>query len=146
MNVAKYLFALWAGVLIYALLSLIIGAKGFSAQRQLEKEQKKQEANIEDLKIINRELENTIHSLLYDEDTLAVYARELGYATMNERFVRIVGLGGNQKNRTNPGGVVVAADPQYTPDRILRIIALGTGVTIIICMAISDFLKFLKDR
>jgi cell division protein FtsB len=146
MNEAKYLLAFWAGVFIYASLAIIYGPKGFYAHRQLEKEQKKQEANIDNLKMINNELENTINSLLYDEDTLAVYAREQGYASPEERFIRIVGLDLNQKNRSYVGGVVVAAEPQYTPDRTLRIIALSAGITIFICMAISDFLKNLKDR
>ncbi|MDR0496864.1 MAG: septum formation initiator family protein [Treponema sp.] len=145
MNAAKYLFALWAGVLIYASLSVIFGAMGFSAHRQLEKEQIKQEANMEELAIIGRDLENVMNSLLYDKDTLAVYAREHGYASRSERFIRIVGLGTNQKNRIYAGEVVVAAEPQFTPDRDIRVIALCAGITIIICMAFSDFLKSLKE-
>jgi hypothetical protein len=35
MKMAKYLFSLWAGVLIYASLFLLSGAKGFSAFGQL---------------------------------------------------------------------------------------------------------------
>jgi cell division protein FtsB len=146
MNAAKYIFAFWAGVLIYALLTLILGPKGFSAYRQLEKEQEKQAANVENLKILNRDLGNDMNSLLYDKDTMTVYAREQGYASLNERFIRIVGLGVNQKNRSHVGGVVTAAEPQYSSDRTLRIIALSAGITIFICIAISDFLKNLREK
>jgi len=146
MNAAKYLFPLWAGILIYASLTVLFGVKGFSAHRQLEREQIKQETNIESLVRINMELENTINSLLYDRDTLAVYARELGFASGSERFVRIVGLGLSQNTRTFAGEVVVAAKPQYTPEQIIRMIAIGTGLVILFCIALSDLLRHLKDR
>jgi cell division protein FtsB len=146
MRAAKYLFALWAGVLIYASLSVLFGSMSISAQRQLEREQRKQEANLESLKMINQSLEEITNSLLYDIDTLAVYAREQGYASRDERFARIVGLGVNLTNRTQAGTVVVAAGPQYTPDRTLRIIALCTGIAISICMLAFDVLRYFRER
>ena len=146
MKAVKYLFALWIGVLFYASLSIVFGAMGFSAYRQLQSEENKQEANVENLQLINRELDNTMNSLLYDKDTLAVYAREQGYASPNERFIRIVGLGVSQKNNTSAGEVVVAATPQYTPDRTIRIIAFCTAITLLICLAVFDIMRFLRER
>jgi len=146
MRAVKYLFALWAGVLIYALLSTIFGGMGISAYHQLEKEQKKQEENIENLKLINRELEETVNSLLYDRDTLAIIAREHGYASQQERFIRIVGLGINQKIKNSAGEVFNAAAPQYIQDKTLRIIAVCTGLTILICMVAFDAMRFLRER
>jgi cell division protein FtsB len=145
MKMAKYLFSLWAGVLIYASLFLLFGAKGFSAHRQLENEKKKQEINIESLKSINQELEDTMNSLLYDKDTLAVYAREQGYASPQERFMRIVGLGVNQKNKTFPGRAIAVADPQYTQDKTIMMIAFCSGASILLCMAVFDILKLFRD-
>jgi len=145
MKIAKYLFSLWAGVLIYASLFLIIGAKGFSAHRQLENEQKKQKANIESLKSVNQELEETMNSLLYDKDTLAVYAREQGYASPRERFIRIVGLGINQKNETSPGKVIAAAEPQYAPEKTIMMIAFCAGASIFLCMVVFDILKIFRE-
>jgi cell division protein FtsB len=145
MKMTKYLFSLWAGVLIYASLFLITGAKGFSTHRQLENEQKKQEANIENLKSINRELEEAMNSLLYDKDTLTVYAREQGYASSRERFIRIVGLGLNQKNKAVSGKVVEAAEPQYTSEKTITMIAFCAGASIFLCMAVFDILKLFRD-
>jgi len=146
MKVVKYLFAIWAGILIYASLAVVFGAKGVSAYNQLQSEQKRQEANIEDLKLINRDLEETVNSLLYDKDTLAIFAREQGYASQQERFIRVVGLGGYQKAKTSAGEVLVVADPQHIADRTLRIIAFCTGISIFFCMAVFDFMKFLRER
>jgi len=146
MRSAKYLFAVWTGVLIYVLLTVFLGAKGVYAQSQLEKEYKKQEENMGTLGLINRKLKDLVNSLMTDEDTLLVYAREQGYASPQERFVRIVGLGVNQQNITNPGTVVVAAEPQYTPNWIFTVIAFCAGFTILISVAIFDFLKYLHER
>jgi cell division protein FtsB len=145
MKMAKYLFPLWAGVLIYASLFLLSGAKGLSAHRQLENEQKKQEANIESLKSINQELGDTMNSLLYDKDTLAVYAREQGYASPKERFMRIVGLGVSQKNETFPGKPVTVAEPQYVQDKTIMMIAFCSGASIFLCMVVFDILKLFRD-
>ena len=146
MQITKYIFALWAGVLLYSLLSVSFGAKGLSAQRQLEKELEKQEKNIETLKLINKRLTDVEYSLLFDEDTLLVYVREQGYAFPQERFVRIVGLGTNQQNLTNPGTVVTAATPQFFSNQVFRIIALCAGAATLICALIFDLLKYLREK
>ena len=146
MKIAKYLFAIWAGVLIYALLSTIFGEMGFYAQRQLEKEQRKQVENLDALKRINQDLEDSVNSLLYDKDSLLVFAREQGYAAGEERFIRIVGLKIMQNNKNQAGNVVIAAEPQHVSDRVLRIIAFCAGVTIFICILTFDFLLMLREK
>ena len=144
MRLAKYLLAPWAGVLIYTLLSVFFGPTGLSAYRQLERELQRQEANVESLRQINRELEDNMSSLLYDRDTLSIYARELGYASRQEHFIRVVGLGINHKNLTSHGELVIAADPYHFSDKNIRIIAVLTGISIAICLIVFDFLKRLK--
>ena len=131
--------------MIYALLALSFGPKGASAHRQLQAEQARQEANIESLQLINRELENAVSSLLHDTDTLAVFARELGYAASHERFIRVVGLGGYQQTRTVPGDIVFAAVPQYIPNTILMAIAFFIGAAALVCMVVFDFMKILRE-
>jgi cell division protein FtsB len=144
-KVLKYLFALWAGVLIYTMLSLSVGARGLSAYAQLTEERAKQEAGIESLRRINRELENSMNSLVHDEDTVSVYARELGLARAEERFIRIVGLGGYQQTRTAAGEVVPISAPQFMSNRSIQLIALFSGLTVLICMIAFDFMKALKE-
>ena len=146
MKSVKYLFALWAGILVYSLLSLLFGSMGLSAYSQLEQEMKKQEINTGYLMEINQDLEDTMKSLMYDKDTLSVYAREQGFAGAREKFIRIVGLSGRRNFINQAGEVTFVAEPQYAPDRTIRIIALCTAITIMICMAAFDFLKSLKER
>ena len=146
MKAVKYLFALWASLLMYVLLAVVFGPGGILAYRQLVNEQIKLEENINGLRLINRELEDTMNLLLYDRDYLALYAREQGYATEQERFIRIVGLALNHNTRISAGEVFFPARPQYTEGRILRIIAFSTGITILLCMALFDFLRYIRDR
>jgi len=107
MKVLKYLAALWAAVVVYTVLSLFYGAMGFSAYERLLSGRDLQWANLKKLGAVNAELENTQNNLLYDQDTIAMYARSLGYGQDNERF-RIVGLGGIKNPYTAAGEVVSA--------------------------------------
>ena len=146
MKTVKYLFALWAGVIVYTSLSAIIGSFGLSAYKQLEIELKKYEANIENLKLINQDLENSMNSLLYDKDTLVIYAREKGYASKKEHFIRVVGLGASQKAITQVGQVFTVFEPRHVSDKILKITAFCFAIGLFLCIATFDFLKFLRQR
>ena len=132
--------------MIYVLLTVFLGAKGIYAQNQLKNEVRKQEENIGTLGLMNRKLKDFVNFLMTNEDTLLVYAREQGYASPQEHFVRIVGLGINQQNITNPGSVVIAAEPQFTPNWIFALISFCAGLTILFSAAIFDFLKYLRER
>jgi hypothetical protein len=146
MRAAKYFFALWVGIGINALLSITYGTAGFSAYRQLEAERDKQKSNLETLARINKDLENEMDGLRYDRDTLIIHARDLGFAAAGERFIRIVGLGGVKKPRTEPGQVYAAAIPEYVPQKTITIIAFCAGFAVFICMAVFDFLRYLQER
>jgi cell division protein FtsB len=136
MGIRKYLLALWAAIAVYALSSVLVGASGFSAYKQLAAERDKQRANIEALQNLNQELEGTSDALKYDSDTIRVYARELGYGVPREHFVRIAGLSGTKKQRMTAGQVTVPQKPDSIPDQTLRIysICAGAAVFLLLCL------------
>jgi cell division protein FtsB len=138
MRAFKYLIALWAAIAVYGVLSLLTGAVGFSAHRQLLADREEQWANMKKLRLTNEELENIKNSLLYDRDTLTVYARDLGYGKKDERFIRIVGLGGMKNPHTSAGRILRAGRPDFIPDRMLKIAALCAGLAIFALLLISD--------
>jgi cell division protein FtsB len=146
MRAVKYLIAPWVGVAVYVFLSMSSGALGLSAFRQLELERDKQLANLEQLRLINQDLEHTRNSLLYDRDTLAVFARELGFASPDERFIRIVGLKGAYRRPSAPGTVHAARTPEYIPDISLRILSCSIAGGLLLLMAAFDLLGFIKNR
>jgi cell division protein FtsB len=138
MRAYKYLIALWVTVAVYGIFSAFAGAMGFSAYRELLMERDRQRANLELLGHINVDLENTKNSLLYDRDTIAVYARELGYGRTDERFIRIVGLGEIQNSPPVPGEVVRARQPGFIADGTLKFAALCAGIAVCAFFLIYD--------
>ncbi|MDR0623776.1 MAG: septum formation initiator family protein [Treponema sp.] len=141
MRAFKYLIALWTAVAVYGVFSALTGAIGFSAYQQLLADREKQWANMEKLRLINGELENTKNSLMYDRDTLAVYARDLGYGKKDERFIRIVGLGGVKNPHTSAGQILMAGKPDFIPDRTLKIAALCAGLAVFVLLLIFDIIR-----
>ena len=140
-RILKYLAALWTAVAVYSIFSLFFGAMGLSAQEQLLAERERLWTNQKNLALINNELENTTNSLLYDQDAIAVHARRLGYGHDDERFIRIVGLGGIKNPNTAAGQAFFAATPDYIPDIIIKIIAICAGLTVFALLFIIDLLR-----
>jgi cell division protein FtsB len=141
MKAIKYLIPIWLSIVIYSILSLFSGAIGFSAYDQLLQERDKQKRNLEVLQELNRKLKGDTDALLYDSDTIATYARELGYGQSKERFVRIVGLSNRRKQNHDPGRIISAKEPEFMAESDIRFIALACGLSIFACMLAIDLLR-----
>ena len=141
MRVIKYLLALWVSVALYAGMSISAGAHGIFAYNELLEEQKKQEANMEKLRRINTELENKKNAMLYDHDTISVYARNLGFGAKNEKFVRVVGLGQARKALLLPGEIVSAETPRSIDNKTIRFISIFAALAVFIALLIQDALE-----
>ena len=128
MSSFKYLIGVWAAIAAYTLLSFLGGPKGLSAYNFLLIERERQKDNINKLEILNEDFERTKNNLLYDQDTLLVHARQLGFGQENERFVRIVGLGNINTAPSMAGNVYFAQSPDFFSDRNIKIIALSIGI------------------
>lgn len=142
----KYLAALWIAVIFYAVSSLFAGAAGFFAYKQLDAEKDKQLANLRQLQSINEEIRGRKEALLYDNDTISIYARELGYGSGKERFIRIAGLDVKQKARIYAGEAFLPDLPDYIDDKTLRIISAAIAAAIILSFAVVDILHSMKKR
>ena len=140
MKALKYLISLWVAIIVYALLTLFLGARGISAYRQLKNEHDMQMENLEGLKRINLKLEGVKDALLYDSDTIAVYARELGYGVESERFVRIVGLSGTVKPSYTAGQVLTASPQNHLSNQAIRVIALFAGLGSLACIFLLNLI------
>jgi cell division protein FtsB len=141
MSAAKYLLVLWVPVAVYTAMSLSTGLKGIPAYHELVEEQEKQEHNMKTLERLNQELENTKNALLYDRDTIRVYARNLGFGEQDEQFIRIVGLGQARNTPPSPGEVVTAEQRQSMKHKTILLIALFAALAVFIPLLISDILE-----
>ena len=101
-----------------------------SAYNYLLSERDQQWSNIQNLGYLNEELEKTRNNLLYDQDTLLIHARQMGYGQKNERFVRIVGLGAIRTAPSTAGSVYTTQAPDYISDLNIKIIALCIGLLV----------------
>jgi cell division protein FtsB len=128
MKVCKYLYGIWTAVVIYSLFSFTSGPKGLSAYNQLLSERELQFANMKELQYYNEELEKEKNSLLHDSETLMVYARQLGYGSEDELFVRIAGLQSAQNIPTAAGNVYFASEPDFISDRTIKLTAFCAGL------------------
>jgi cell division protein FtsB len=146
MRAAKYGMVLWIFVVVYAAMNFFAGSRGFFAYGDLLEEQKKQETNLRDLQRINEELENTKNALLYDDDTVRVYARDLGFGEEGEQFVRIVGLGQNRKVPLFPGEVVVTKERRPMNSRTIGLISLFAALAVLIAFVVQDMLDLNLDE
>ena len=146
MKLIKYLIPLWVGIIIYCALSISIGPKGLFAYNQLDTENERKLKNIEVLTGINEDLANTKDILVNDRSNFHIYARELGFASPGEHFIRIIGLKGIQKPLHAAGTVISPIRPDYIPDIILQIFSFFMGFTMLLSMVVYDFLRYLKER
>jgi cell division protein FtsB len=130
MRISKYIIGVWTAIAVYSVFSFFCGPKGLSAYNQLLFEREQQWANIKELGIINEELEKERNNLLYDQDTLLVHARQLGYGYEDERFIRIVGLGNIKNTPAITGNMYTVKDPDYISDKTIKIAALCAGLLV----------------
>jgi len=134
----KYFAYLWAAVAVYAVSSLLMGGSGFAAYNDMREKRALQLENIAALKSINEGLELEKNALLYDRDSLSVYARELGFGADGERFIRIAGLPGEERPEVNTGLVYRPEASARIDDTTLRIFAIGLALTLFFGMALWD--------
>jgi cell division protein FtsB len=141
MSVFKCLTAVWVSVIIYAILSAFFGASGFSAYEAVFTEKERLADNLEDLQEINQQLNGSFAALQYDSDTIAVYARELGYGAPNEHFIRISGLPSVIKKSVSAGQQILPVFPTFIPDKIIHITSIVGGLFTLLLFIVFDMKK-----
>jgi len=141
MKIFKYLVAFWTAIAVYSVFTFFYGQGGLSAYNQLLSEREQQMTNIKDLWVINEELEKTKNNLLYDYDTLLVYARQMGYGYEDERFVRIVGLENAKTVPAVAGKVYKPKAPDFISDKNIKIAALCAGLLVFAFMLMLEIIE-----
>ncbi|MCL1815494.1 MAG: septum formation initiator family protein [Treponema sp.] len=127
MKFGKYLLIPWLILAVHTILSVYNGTSGVVPYRELMNERQRILENLEKLQNINRELEGTMDALLYDPEAIRIRARELGYGTSGERFIRIVGLSGGRPAELRPGTIRTAIQPLLS-GKSYRVISLCVGL------------------
>ncbi|WP_461245891.1 FtsB family cell division protein [Treponema sp. R6D11] len=141
MRVFKYLIGVWTAIVVYTLFSFLGGPSGLSSYNYLLAEKERQCENIKDLGIINEELERTRFNLQYDQDTMLVQARQMGYGQSDERFIRIVGLGTPKSAAVRAGNVYSTSYPDYISDKNIKIAAFCAGLLVFAFILMMEIIE-----
>ncbi|MCL1813577.1 MAG: septum formation initiator family protein [Treponema sp.] len=139
MKLGKYLLVPWFSLAVYTVLSIYNGPAGIIPYRELKNEHQKILENLDKLRAINDELEGTMDALRYDQETIRIKARELGYGEKNERFVRIVGLPGIRLSEMKPGMIRTFVQP-VPSGKTYRLISFCMGIILFTLFLAGDML------
>ena len=128
MKTGKYLPALLAGTLAYALLSFFWGQNGVWAQKQLEAQKKVISARTQEIQNINDDLNLEKTAIRDDYDVIAAYARKLDYVYPGEKLVKIKGLGAAKSFMYETGSVLKSAPVAFVSEWFCKGAGLAVGL------------------
>jgi len=129
-------------VLVYSLFSAVLGQNGIYARRHLEAELLQLHQNQQALDRRYDEFARSKDSLLNDPDALSVFARQLGYGSPGEEFIRIMGLGVAVNADMPTGQVLYASSPSFVSDSMIKIVSLFVGIAILLYFLVVDFFLY----
>jgi len=130
----------WTAVAVYAFFSFFLGQNGLYAQKHLEAERLRLLGNQKNLENIKKDFLKTRNNLIYDQDTLAVYMRQLGYGKGEEKFIRIKGLNVAVSADMPSGKVFYATAPEFVSDAVIKIISTFFGLAVLVFFFIKDMI------
>jgi cell division protein FtsB len=146
MRILKYLFPVWCGIILYSAMSICVGNTGRRPYSELLEEKNRQIQNMEELQNLNNELQGMRDSLKYDSDTISVYARELGFGSEDEKFMRIVGDSNVRRQQIISGDTLRVTEPLAIADSTLRLISVATAIVIFLFLAFTGIFKALYAK
>jgi cell division protein FtsB len=130
----------WTIVVVYTFFSFFLGQNGLYARKHLEAERIKLLENQKNLENIQKEFLKNKNTLINDRDTLSVYARQLGYGTEDEQFIRIKGLSVAVNTNMSAGQVLYATSPEFITDTTIKIISAFFGLAVLVFFLVRDIL------
>jgi len=139
MRMLRYMLVPWTALLVFTFLSFFLGPNGLHARRHLEAEHLRLLENRNSLEATNVNFHRTREGLLHDDDALSVYARQLGFGSPGEEFIRVMGLNVATSVDLPSGQVLYAMSPHYIRNATIRIIALLFGAAVLLFFLINDF-------
>ncbi len=99
---------------------------------QLEIQKPAIAANVDSLSLLNSDLDSLLNNLSADGDTIAVYARELGFVAEGEHLIRLAGFSGGIKRTVDPGIRLEVASPAYLPEWVCKLFGFFSALAVLI--------------
>ena len=139
MRFIRYFLVIWTFFFVYTFFSFFMGQNGMSSKNHLEAERVRLHENLMKLENINTDYQNIRNNLIVDQDSLSVYARQLGYGREGEEYIRIMGLGIAINTDMPAGQVNYTVSPVFMSDTTIKIISLMFALAVLAFLLIRDF-------
>jgi len=139
MRFIRYFLVIWTFFFVYTFFSFFMGQNGLYSKRHLETERIRLYENLKKLENINTEYQNIRNNLMKDQDSLSVYARQLGYGREGEEYIRIMGLGIAINTDMPTGQVNYSENPAFVSDTMIKIISMLIALAVFVFLLIRDF-------
>jgi len=139
MPLIRYFLVIWTFFFVYTLFSFFMGQNGVYARKHMEAERVRLYENLKKLENINKDYQNIRNNLIHDQDSLSVYARQLGYGREGEEYIRIMGLGIAINTDMPVGQVSYTVTPVFISDTTIKIISLLFALAVFAFLLIRDF-------
>jgi cell division protein FtsB len=135
----RYFLVIWTFFFVYSFFSFFLGQNGVYARKHLQAERIRLYESQKKLEDTNMEYRNIKNNLIGDQDSLSVYARQLGYGREGEEYIRIMGLGIAINTDMPAGEVSYAVSPVYISDTTIKIISMLFALAVLSFILIRDF-------
>jgi len=139
MPLIRYFLVIWTFFFVYTFFSFFLGQNGVYARKHMEAEHVRLYENLKKLENINKDYQNIKNNLIHDQDSLSVYARQLGYGREGEEYIRIMGLGIAINTDMPAGQVSYTVNPVFISDTTIKIISLLFALAVFAFLLVRDF-------
>ena len=117
---------------VYTLLTFFFGATGIYAQKKLEEELKSVAKNISMINQRSEELDIMIKNLTSDEQTIKIFAHDLGYINEGEGIIKLTSLTADPLRDMGCGDAITIHRPTFISDSLCKRFAFLMGLVSLI--------------
>ncbi|EFW36556.1 septum formation initiator [Treponema phagedenis F0421] len=128
----KIIFPVFVAVGLYGFLSLFFGQKSFFAMKQMQMQRDALKYHVETLAETTKELGIIIDNLSFDQDTIEVYANQLGYVRDGEFLIKPTNFSGSFTQQLTAGTSFKITKPYTLSDDFCKSLAASAGIIILI--------------
>ncbi len=137
----KFVLPIFAGTLVYGMLSFSVGPRGLIPMSRLAGQKTALAENLDALNTIKEDLNARMQNLTADPDTISVYAHELGYVAEGEQLIKLAGFSGGIDRNLSAGNTFTPILPEYLPEWICKTFGIISGL-----LAFFLFTRFLTGK
>lgn len=145
MNRLYLIVPVTVSIIIYVLLSFILGQSGIVSYKQLEIQKINLIAHVDSIEQINDELNIEKTGLLQDPDVLRSYAKKIGYVSDGEILVKITGMEIKPDKPYNIGTYLNLKKIDYLSEKVIKLASVAIGVLLLVFSLFMYYSKKNRD-